>query len=497
MSAPHLPLRPRIEQRDLIVLALITALGAGLRLYGLDAQSTWHDETFSVAHSVRDIHTLFAILIDDYVHPPLHYLVLHYWFDIVGYGAWQARLVSAILGTLSVPLLYLLARRFADSATALCAAFLLAVSQMAVYFSQEARPYMQTQFLTLVAALTFISFLNKPNFARAAAFTVSGIALIYTHYYSAGTLLAFGLYWILFRRLYPPQVLPRLAAIVLIMAAAFAPWVIAVGSKVKIGPKQPVYHGFRINPLPGPSAFPNAVNRFNNGKFRSIEAPTSPIQGLLCAALFTLPAIAAFWPGRRRLIQPAVLGALMAALPVAMAIGAGMFDMVFNFRHYSFAVPGYYLLVALGWRRLFTNNGFAAGWLAAATLVCAVALHANYTAPTKPDYRAGFAPMAHGYQPGDCVANRPKRFRLRTHLAWEVYYRDYPLRVVPLDQLSTMPPECGRLWVTWDKTWWMNVRPDIESEDENLQQQLRQRFKTVARFQHPAVDLELYVRRPD
>ncbi len=105
-------------------------------------------------------------------------------------------MISAICGTLSIPLLFLLARRFTDSGTSLCAALLLAISQIAVYFSQEARPYVQTQFLSLLTALAWFSFLRKPTFWRSVAIAAASCALLYTHYYGSGTLLALGVYWL-------------------------------------------------------------------------------------------------------------------------------------------------------------------------------------------------------------------------------------------------------------------------------------------------------------
>src|SRR5579863_3805287 len=169
-------------RRDRLILLLIVLMGAAIRLFRLDAQSVWYDETFSIAHSVRPLPQLFQILILDVFQAPLHYLVLHGWFQIAGFGAMQARLVSVIFGTLSIPLLFLLARRFTDSAGSLCAAFLLAISQIAVYFSQEARPYSQAQFLSLLTALAFLSFLEKPTLLRSTFFAAAGTALLYTHY---------------------------------------------------------------------------------------------------------------------------------------------------------------------------------------------------------------------------------------------------------------------------------------------------------------------------
>ena len=485
-----------IGDRDRLVLLLILLFGAALRLFRLDAQSVWYDEAFSVAHSVRPLAKLFEVLVLDVVHPPLHYLVLHGWFQIAGFGAMQARLVSAILGTLSIPLLFLLARRFTDSATSLGAAFLLAISQIGVYFSQEARPYAQAQFLSLLAALAFLSFLQKPNFRRSISFAAASTALLYTHYYGAGTLLALGVYWLIFRRDYSPLVFRRLAAIVALLAVTIVPWILALQSGGRLNQERLVNTGRPSSARPNLFSPIGALNRFNNGKFESIEAPTSLPQALLGLAVFTLPAAGALWYTWRRGPQGVLLGYLLAATPVGMAILLGAFGIVFNYRHFSFAVPGYYLAVAIGWRACFRNIATRSTWLAIVIVISGFALRANYVV-TKPDYREGFLPLAESYHPGDCVTARPRVWNNRVHLAWEVYYRARgTLRLVPFDSLPNGSTGCERLWVVWDRTWWMNLDQAAAQKSLEAIAMLGERYKVVERYDHPAIELQLLERQP-
>jgi 4-amino-4-deoxy-L-arabinose transferase-like glycosyltransferase len=487
---------PPIGRRDGLVLLLIVLLGAAVRLFHLDAQSVWYDEAFSVAHSVRPLPELFKILALDAVHPPLHYLVLHGWFLIAGFGAVQARLVSVICGTLSIPLLFLLARRFTDSATSLVAAFLLAISQIGVYFSQEARPYAQTQFLSLLAALAFLSFLQKPNFWRSMSFFAAGTALLYTHYYGAGTLLALGLYWLIFRRDYSPLVFPRLAAVVVLLAIAYVPWVVKLESGGSPNPLKLVQASPSSSQRPSLLSPISALNHFNNGKFDSISEEPSVLQVLLGLAVFTLPAVGALWYTWRGGAQGVILGYLLAALPVGMAILLGAYGVLFRYRHYSFAVPGYYLAVAIGWRVCLRNRAARWTWLAIVVVLSGLALRANQVV-TKPDYRAGFLPMAERYRPGDCVTTRPSFWNNRKHLAWEVYYRSRGTwRLVPFDSLPTASMGCERLWVVWDRTDWMNVDKEATEKSRQTIAMLSDSFALVERYDHPAIELQLLQREP-
>ncbi|MFQ6100879.1 MAG: glycosyltransferase family 39 protein [Anaerolineae bacterium] len=74
-------------------------------------------------------------------HPPLYYLLLHFWLALFGDGEVAVRALSALLGTLTIPALYLLGRRLADEKVGLLAALLLAVSPFHVRFAQETRMY--------------------------------------------------------------------------------------------------------------------------------------------------------------------------------------------------------------------------------------------------------------------------------------------------------------------------------------------------------------------
>ena len=510
-----------LTRRDGIALCLIVLLGLALRVYRVNAQSVWYDEAFTVAHSVKPLGELFQVLLrEGGRHPPLHYWLLHVWFGIVGFGAVEARLVSVICGTLSMPLLYVLARRFTDAATSLCAALLLSVSQIAIYFSQEARAYMAAQCLSLLAACAFTSLLKRPTFARTAVFGTVSLALLATHYYGIATLAALGLYWVAFRRDYSPVVFRRLVIAAGVTAAVYAPWPLALRSSAEAQPGQ-VFQERDSSERPGLLSPVMAVNRFNNGKLASVETESPAWSVALGLGIFTLPLAAALWLGGtrrdarsaveasplgaartgspdapRRRLQGLVLGCLLAAVPVGVAMLAGALGATFNYRHFSFAVPGYYLAVAIGWQVCFRRPSLRAAWLVAALALSAFALRANYFAPTKPDYRAALAPLAAGYQAGDCAVNRPGIWHDSMHLAWEVYYRDRGSpTTVAFDSLPAGLAGCERLWFVWDTTWWMNHDAEERARTTAMEAELRADFDLLEEGHHPAVDLRLFRRR--
>jgi len=479
-----------------ILLVLITAFGLALRLYNLDAQSVWFDEAGSVAQSARSLDQLFAFLIDDVVHPPLHYLLLHGWFKLAGVSAFNARLVSVLFGTLSIPLFYLLARRFADTATSLLAAVLLAISQAAVYYSQEARPYAQAQFLSLLAAIVFLTFLRAPGPRTTSFFTLSAIALVYTNYYGAAVLLALGIYWLVFRRDYPPSVFRYLSVAVTVLVVAFIPWLIAMKSggrltavRLSRGRGQPG----RTPTLASPVA---ALAYFNNSKLEEFEAPVRISHALPGVLLFTLPVAVALLLRRRKTPKGLLFGLLYTAIPAVTAILFGATLAGFHYRYYIFAVPGYYLAVAIAWRICLPNGLSLAACLAAVSIYSGFALQANQMS-TKTDYRAALRPLAVSARPGDCIAGRPRVWKNNLHYGLEVYYRARPpMRFIPFESIGGARTACERLWIVWERTWWMNRDP-LEGEKEIASiSALSADYRRAEHFTHPDIDIQLLVRKP-
>ena len=133
------------QQANVWKLAAILAAGAALRLYHLNHQSLWHDEAISVIvgrapldQTLNYFRAQPGRLPFEY-NPPLYAYLLHVWFAIFGVSDFAARLLSAAAGILCLPVIYVLAADLFGRPAGRNAALLLAVSQLGVMFSQEAR----------------------------------------------------------------------------------------------------------------------------------------------------------------------------------------------------------------------------------------------------------------------------------------------------------------------------------------------------------------------
>jgi mannosyltransferase len=138
-------------------LALLAALALGLllRAYRIGSEGLWIDEAFSVWLARQPLTEMVGWVATVDQHPPLYYALLHAWVRVFGDGEAGVRMLSALCGTLTIPMVYLLGRRVADERVGLVGALILAVSPFHVRFSQEARMY---AVLTLSAALVLYAF---------------------------------------------------------------------------------------------------------------------------------------------------------------------------------------------------------------------------------------------------------------------------------------------------------------------------------------------------
>ncbi len=183
------------------ILPAILLLGFAVRLYKLGAPSLWYDETVSaflasqspselVAHTARDIH------------PPLYYLLLHYWAAIAGQTEFGLAFLSLIFGLLLIPLTYRLARYLSNSSVAIWAAVIISVSPYNIWYSQEVRMYTLAAFLGLLAAYcglrALADTLRPGNFLWWLGYLAATVAGLYTLYYFAFLLIILNLLFLIY-----------------------------------------------------------------------------------------------------------------------------------------------------------------------------------------------------------------------------------------------------------------------------------------------------------
>lgn len=145
LQTPHSANATQLPQaaRFFPVLVIAATVFAGLlRFYGLDRQELWLDEscTYYFVHQVSPFDFQSKPLLYENA-SRLYYMLLAGWTSITGPSAWGLRSFSAVLGTLTVPLIAFWLRSTAGHLPAILAALITAVHPLHVHYSREARFY--------------------------------------------------------------------------------------------------------------------------------------------------------------------------------------------------------------------------------------------------------------------------------------------------------------------------------------------------------------------
>jgi 4-amino-4-deoxy-L-arabinose transferase-like glycosyltransferase len=431
-------------------LALIVAVGAGLRLYQLDAQSLWHDEAISLTVAREPITDIPGFFRSEGSRPPFEYnppvysYLLHAWLALTGVGGFEARLLSALAGVAALPVLFLLVRRIYDDGTGLLAAALLAVSQLGVMFSQEARHYEVFLLFVLTTVLAFWIAMTRRSLWAWCACTVSAVLMVGTQYYGAFVILALAAFTILYWRSIPWT---WVAGSALAGAAVLVPWLwYALAGQMQAASDrvQPAYFAFTLSTLAG------TINRFSNGAMDGLHQSTPVWTFPIAAVLFGVPIIylaARAWLPRLGAAPPerraTVFILLLWAIPLACVFILGLvLNVQYNVRYAAFAIAPYYVLVAAGLARLPHRAGRA---LAVVLIVgySGAALHATYRVPYKENYRDAIALINTDARSDDCFAFVPFG---GPPLEWSIYGATRPARRLTLRGLPE-GVDCPRTWV--------------------------------------------------
>jgi len=213
-----------------VALLRLILLAAALRFYRLDAQDIWGDEAFSISLSQQPLSTVIAGAAD--THPPLYPLLLFFWLRVVGPSAFATRALSALIGILTVPLVFVLAERLfpAQPRISWFAALFSAVSPLLIYYSQETRMYEPVAVFALASTYFAARVISAEQEGqggapiRGAYFVATALAL-YTHY-SAFFVLAAQDAFALIRWRKDRAALARWMVIQVLLVAAYVPWII-------------------------------------------------------------------------------------------------------------------------------------------------------------------------------------------------------------------------------------------------------------------------------
>jgi len=298
-----------------LALFLILSTATFVRVYGLGGPSFWVDEVYS-AMVVESFSKMWA----SDVHPPLYYALLYLWASFSTTDYWL-RLLSAVLGVLTVAMTYVVGRIVFNTPAALWAAAFLAIMPIHVEYSQEARPYALLTFLFATGVWAVFLVEGRRPLSPWLLYVVSSLLMCYSH--GIGFVFWLGLTIGLAAHLYfkhstkAPWIAFGLAnALILLL---FSPWFSLLKSSY-VGGKYVKSSSSLLTPF----AIPLYSFAFGQipplsavlAKFVRIDSPPTTINWILVLPVICLLAIAAMTPARTR--RCSIVLFLTLAAPIAI-----------------------------------------------------------------------------------------------------------------------------------------------------------------------------------
>ncbi|MBD0256757.1 MAG: glycosyltransferase family 39 protein [Cytophagales bacterium] len=217
---------PEKKVNTTLLLLVILAVGTALRLFRLSYQSLWYDELHSMIPT-NPANTLAALI--EYCktdQPPAYFIMLHYWFKLVGYNEFYGRLFSALIGVLGLVAMYLLGREAGGRKAGLLACFFTAINWFHILYSQEVRFYGLLFLFTTLSYLFFIRAYRRERAVDFIGYTLISIGIIYTHYYGMVVLLTqlITFAWMIYSGKRSGRFIGMALASGIAVVCAFIPW---------------------------------------------------------------------------------------------------------------------------------------------------------------------------------------------------------------------------------------------------------------------------------
>jgi mannosyltransferase len=201
----------------------LTLLGGAARFATLNVSSIELDESATLILVHRGFGGMLSHLARSESTPPLYYILVWAWTKVFGSGPVGFRSMSALIGMITIPVMYLAGREISQRA-GVWAAALTTVSPAMYFFSQEARTY---GLLILFSAAAFVAWqraLREPRARHLALWAAMSSLAVLAHYFAAFLFISEAL--VLLGRIGWRRVWPPTGAVVLV-GLALAPLAIS------------------------------------------------------------------------------------------------------------------------------------------------------------------------------------------------------------------------------------------------------------------------------
>ena len=202
-----------------VPILLLIVLGAVLRFYAIGRQGFWYDEAYTAYLVNLTPRHMLGLIPHLESTPPLYYCVAWVWARIFGFGPAGLKSLSALCGTLTIPIAYAAARKLLPSRrAAIIVAALTACNPLLIWYSQEARAYAMLVMFSAATVLAFAYVRERPRRMAVVYWVITCVLALVTHYYAL-ILIAPEAAWLLYEHRHSRAIQSGVAALVLVVLA--------------------------------------------------------------------------------------------------------------------------------------------------------------------------------------------------------------------------------------------------------------------------------------
>lgn len=383
----------RIAYQQYLLLAAITIAATALRFYKLGQWSFWIDEIFTIQRA--QAHVNLETILAQWWHPSLSVILTGVTLKLLGVSEWTARLVAAVIGILSILILYFPIRKLWGTGVALTFALLLAVAPWHLYWSQNARYFTSLLLLYTLALLAFFLAIERDRPGYVLLFFLFAVLALGERFYALFLAPVVVSYLLLLKLLpfeKPPGFRPRnvllilLPGLVIVLIDLFRLLITGYSyllASLELSTIAPIDDPFRLG----------AAVIFQIG------IP------LVVVALFSAAGLL------RQKSRAGLFLLLGAVVPLLLLAVLNLF--VFTVDRYVFmTLPSWIILAAMGVQRLYAQPESATRLMAAAILAVLLAhaagdhlLYYQINHGNRPDWRSAFAYVQSRRGDGDVIVS--------------------------------------------------------------------------------------------
>ena len=166
-----------IKFNNKVVFCLISLLGVLFRILQINEIPFWDDEVFVLVHTSNS--AKIADLFNDPGNPPLFFILFKIWRNVFQKEEFF-RYISVITGLVFNFFFYIYIKKFLNEKKALFGYFVVSISLILIYFSQEIRCYMLLMLFSILGAIFLFEYKTKKT---KILYLINSILLLNTHFY--------------------------------------------------------------------------------------------------------------------------------------------------------------------------------------------------------------------------------------------------------------------------------------------------------------------------